>query len=64
MHTVTSKGEQTHSPTIGHITRVKQSFGYSADQKRHNTTEYFQSRLSKESTSNKIYFALHKTYGQ
>lgn len=39
MHRVTSKDEQTHSPTIGHSTRVKQSFGYSADQKWHDRTE-------------------------
>lgn len=36
MHTVTSEDEQTHSPTVGHSTRTKQSFGYSADQKWHN----------------------------
>lgn len=38
MHTVTSEDEQTHSPTTGHSTRIKQSFGYSADQKWHNRT--------------------------
>lgn len=39
MHTVTSEDEQTHNPTTGHSTRIKQSFGYTADQKWYNRTE-------------------------
>lgn len=59
MHTVTSEDEQAHSPTIGQSTKIKQSSGYSADQKWHNRTENIQSRLSRESTSNKTYFTFH-----
>jgi len=59
MLTVTSQDEETYSPIISNSTRVKQSFGYSADQKWHNRTENIQSRFSRESTSNEIYFAFN-----